>query len=251
MKIIVIGGTGLIGSKVVANLRQLGHEVVAGAPSTGINTVTGEGLAEALQGAQVVVDVANAPSWEEKAVVEFFQTAGRNLLDAEVKAGVLHHVALSVVGSERLTDFGYFWGKLAQEKLIKEAQVPYTIVRATQFFEFLGGIAQSGVVGDAVHLPPAAFQPMAADDVARFVTEAALAPPVNGTYEVAGPERVGMAQLVQRYFTAIGDSRAVVPDQQASYFGIKVDDQSLTPGERPRLGPTPFETWVLSAQPQK
>jgi uncharacterized protein YbjT (DUF2867 family) len=243
MKIVVIGGSGLIGSKVVANLRQIGHEVVAGSPSTGINTVTGEGLAEALQGAQVVVDLSNAPSWEDKAVLEFFETSGRKLLAAEAAAGVQHHIALSVVGTERLLDSGYFRGKMAQEELIKASKVPYTIVRSTQFFEFLGGIAQSGTVGDTVHLSPADIQPIASDDIAAVVTDTALAEPVNGMFEAAGPERVGLAGLVQRYLTAMNDPRKVVPDAEARYFGIKLNNQSLTPGDNPRLGTTGFEAW--------
>ncbi len=243
MKIVVIGGSGLIGSKVVANLRQIGHEVVAGSPSTGINTVTGEGLAEALKGAQVVVDLSNAPSWEDKAVLEFFETSGRKLLAAEAAAGVQHHIALSVVGTERLLDSGYFRGKMAQEELIKASKVPYTIVRSTQFFEFLGGIAQSGTVGDTVHLSPADIQPIASDDIAAVVTDTALAEPVNGMFEAAGPERVGLAGLVQRYLTAMKDPRKVVPDAEARYFGIKLNNQSLTPGDNPRLGTTGFEAW--------
>jgi uncharacterized protein YbjT (DUF2867 family) len=243
MKIVVIGGSGLIGSKVVANLRQVGHEVVAGSPSTGINTVTGEGLAEALQGAQVVVDLSNAPSWEDKAVLEFFETSGRKLLAAEAAAGVQHHIALSVVGTERLLDSGYFRGKMAQEELIKASKVPYTIVRSTQFFEFLGGIAQAGTVGDTVHLSPADIQPIASDDIAAVVTDTALAEPVNGMFEAAGPERVGLAGLVQRYLTAMNDPRKVVPDAEARYFGIKLNNQSLTPGDNPRLGTTGFEAW--------
>ena len=243
MKIVVIGGSGLIGSKVVANLRQIGHEVVAGSPSTGINTVTGEGLAEALQGAQVVVDLSNAPSWEDKAVLEFFETSGRKLLAAEAAAGVQHHIALSVVGTERLLDSGYFRGKMAQEELIKASKVPYTIVRSTQFFEFLGGIAQAGTVGDTVHLSPADIQPIASDDIAAVVTDTALAEPVNGMFEAAGPERVGLAGLVQRYLTAMNDPRKVVPDAEARYFGIKLNNQSLTPGDNPHLGTTGFEAW--------
>lgn len=243
MKIVVIGGSGLIGPKVVANLRQIGHEVVAGSPSTGINTVTGEGLGEALQGAQVVVDLSNAPSWEDKAVLEFFETSGRKLLAAETAAGVQHHIALSVVGTERLLDSGYFRGKMAQEELIKASKVPYTIVRSTQFFEFLGGIAQSGTVGDTVHLSPADIQPIASDDIAAVVTDTALAEPINGMFEAAGPECVGLAGLVQRYLTAMNDPRKVVPDAEARYFGIRLNNQSLTPGANPRLGTTGFEAW--------
>jgi uncharacterized protein YbjT (DUF2867 family) len=248
MKIVVIGGSGLIGSKVVANLRQIGHEVVVGAPSTGVNTITGEGLAEALKGAQVVVDLANAPAWEDKAVLEFFETSGRNLLAAEAAAGVKHHIALSVVGTDRLLDSGYFRAKMAQEELIKASKVPYTIVRSTQFFEFLEGIAQSGTVGDTVRLPPADVQPISAEDIAAVMSETALATPTNGTFEAAGPERVGLADLVQRYLTATKDPRKVVPDAEAHYFGLKLNNQSLTPGNNPRLGTTGFDAWFSKTQ---
>lgn len=248
MKIVVIGGSGLIGSKVVANLRQSGHEVVAGSPSTGVNTITGEGLAEALKGAQVVVDLANAPSWEDQAVLEFFETSGRNLLAAEAAEGVKHHIALSVVGTDRLLGSGYFRAKMAQEELIKAAKVPYTIVRATQFLEFLGGIAQSGTVGDTVRLPPADVQPISADDIAAVMTETALAAPTNDTFEAAGPERVGLADLIQRYLTAMKDPRKVVPDAEAGYFGLKLNNQSLTPGHNPHLGTTGFEAWFSKTQ---
>jgi uncharacterized protein YbjT (DUF2867 family) len=248
MKIVVIGGSGLIGSKVVANLRQIGHEVVVGSPTTGVNTITGEGLAEALKGAEVVVDLANAPSWEDKAVLEFFETSGRNLLAAEAVAGVKHHIALSVVGTERLLDSGYFRGKMAQEELIKASKVPYTIVRSTQFFEFLGGIAQAGTVGDTVHLSPADVQPISSDDIAAVMTETALAKPINGMFEVAGPERVGLADLVQRYLSATNDPRKVVPDAEATYFGLKLNNQSLTPGDNPRLGTTGFDAWFKKTQ---
>ena len=244
MKFVVIGGTGLIGSKVVANLRALGHDIVVGSPNTGVNTITGEGLATALDGADVVIDLANSPSFADDAVLEFFQTSGRNLLAAEKTAGVKHHVALSVVGTERLLDSGYFRGKMAQEDLITAAHVPYTIVRSTQFFEFLGGIAQSGTVGDTVHISPAHVQPISSDDIAAAVTQAALAAPVNGMFEVAGPERVGLADLVQRYLSATGDTRTVVVDPDAHYFGVKLDDASLTPGAGPQLGQTTFETWL-------
>lgn len=251
MKIVVIGGSGLIGSRVVANLRQIGHEVVAGSPSTGVNTITGAGLAEALKGAQVVVDLANAPAWEDQAVMEFFETSGRNLMAAEAAAGVKHHIALSVVGTERLLDSGYFRAKMAQEELIKASKTPYTIVRATQFFEFLKDIAQSGTVGDTVHLSPADFQPISADDIAAVVTETALAQPTNGTFEAAGPERAGLAEFVQRYLTAMKDPRKVVPDADATYFGLKVNNQSLTPGDNPRLGTTGFEAWFSKTQAPK
>lgn len=244
MKIVVIGGTGLIGSKLVKQLAARGHEAFAASPNTGVNALTGEGLAEALKGAQVVVDVANSPSFEDKAALHFFETSGRNLLAAEAAAGVQHHVALSVVGTERLQDSGYFRAKLAQEKLIKAGHIPYTIVRATQFLEFVGAIAQSGTEGQTVRLPPAMFQPIASDDVATAMADAALGAPVNGMLEIAGLERVGMAVLVQRYLRAVGDPRTVVADAQAPYFGLQLDDRSLTPGDNPRLGAIDFETWL-------
>src|SRR5215470_14519509 len=246
MKIIVIGGTGLVGTKVVKNLRDKGHEIVAASPSKGVNTVTGEGLAAALAGAQVVVDVANAPSWEDKAVLEFFETSGRNLLAAESAADVGHHVALSVVGTERLLASGYFRAKLAQENLITASQIPYTIVRATQFFEFVGAIAQLSTDGQTVRLPPAMMQPISADDVAAAVADVALDEPSGGTVEIAGPEKIRMDELVRRFLHANHDERQVTTDAQARYYGIKVDDQSLTPGPHPRLGPTRFEDWLSS-----
>src|SRR2546423_1885275 len=244
MKIVVIGGSGLIGKKVVVNLRQRGHEVVAASPSSGVNTVTGEGLAAALVGARVVVDVANAPSWEDQAVLAFFETSGRNLLAAEASAGVTHHVALSVVGTDRLLASGYFRAKLAQEDLIRAAGVPYTIVRATQFFEFVGGIAQSAAEGDTVRLPPALMQPIAADDVAAVMADVALADPLNGTVDLAGPEPIRQDDLVRQFLNATGDARTVITDPKALYFGIAVNDQSLTPGDNPRLGPTRFADWL-------
>src|SRR5216110_902959 len=244
MKIVVIGGTGLIGAKVVKNLRDKGHEVVAASPSKGINSVTGEGLAEALAGAQVVVDVANAPSWEDKAVLEFFETSGRNLLAAEAAAGVGHHVALSVVGTERLLASGYFRAKMAQEKLIKAFPTPYTIVRARQFFEFVGGIAQSATEGQTVWLPPVLMQPIVSDDVAAVVAETALAEPLNGTIDLAGPEPIRQDELVRQFLNATGDARTVITDPKALYYGIAVNDQSLTPGDNPRLGPTRFADWL-------
>ncbi|HEY2414182.1 MAG TPA: SDR family oxidoreductase [Pirellulaceae bacterium] len=244
MKIVVIGGSGLIGKKVVTNLRQRGHEVVAASPSLGVNTVTGEGLAAALAGAGVVVDLANAPSWEDNAVLAFFETSGRNLLAAEAVAGVGHHVALSVVGTERLLASGYFRAKMAQEKLIKASPIPYTIVRATQFFEFVGGIAQFATEGQTVRLPPALMQPIAAIDVAAAVADVALAKPMNGTLEVAGPELIRQDDLVRQFLKATGDARTVISDPQALYYGIAVNDQSLTPGDHPRLGPTRFEDWL-------
>jgi uncharacterized protein YbjT (DUF2867 family) len=244
MKIVVIGGSGLIGKKVVTNLRRRGHEVVPASPSSGVNTVTGEGLAQALAGARVVVDVANAPSWEDDAVLAFFETSGRNLLAAEAAAGVGHHVALSVVGTERLLASGYFRAKLAQEKLIEASPIPYTIVRATQFFEFVGGIAQSATEGQTVRLPPVLMRPIVSDDVAAAVADAALAEPLNGTVELAGPELIRQDDLVRQFLSATGDARTVTTDPQALYFGIAVNDQSLTPGDNPRLGPTRFANWL-------
>ncbi len=244
MKIVVIGGSGMIGKKLVNNLRERGHEVIAASPSTGVNTVTGEGLAQALAGAQVVVDVANAPSWEDSAVLAFFETSGRNLLAAEAAAGVGHHVALSVVGTDRLLASGYFRAKLAQENLIKAAKIPYTIVRATQFFEFVGGIAQSAAAGQTIRLPPVLMQPIVSDDVAAALADIAATPPLNGTVELAGPEPIRMDELVRRFLSASHDTRQVITDPQAGYFGTLVNDQSLTPGDHPRLGPTRFADWL-------
>jgi uncharacterized protein YbjT (DUF2867 family) len=244
MKIVVIGGTGLIGKKLVNILRQKRHETVPASPSSGVNTLTGEGLSEALAGAQVVVDVANAPSWEDKAVLEFFETSGRNLLAAEAKAGVRHHVALSVVGTERLLASGYFRAKMAQEKLIEASPLPYTIIRATQFFEFVEGIAQSATDGQTVRLPPTLMQPVAADDVAAALADIAVAKPLNGMVELAGPEPIRMDEVVRRFLSASRDSRTVTTDARAPYYGIAVNDQSLTPGNHPRIGPTRFEDWV-------
>jgi uncharacterized protein YbjT (DUF2867 family) len=243
MKIVVIGGSGLIGSKTVNRLREAGHEVVAASPNTGVNTITGEGLPEALAGAQVVVDVANSPSFEDRAVLEFFQTSGRNLLAAEAAAGVGHHVALSVVGTERLQESGYFRGKLAQEKLIKASGIPYTIVRSTQFFEFLRSIVQSGAAGETIHLCPAYVQAIASDDVAAAMADVTLGKPVNGTIEIAGPERVRLNELVGRYLKATNDPREVVTDVHARYFGAELNDQSLVPGDNPRIGAIGFEDW--------
>jgi uncharacterized protein YbjT (DUF2867 family) len=249
MKIVVIGGTGLIGSKVVAKLKQEGHEVIAAAPNTGVNTITGEGLADALAGAQVVVDVANSPSFEAQAAMDFFQTAGKNLTAAEVAAGIKHHVALSVVGTERLQDSGYFRAKLAQEKLIKSSPIPYTIVRATQFFEFLRGIAQSAASGDTVRLPHSLFQPMAADDVATAVAEAVLANPINDTVEIAGPDTFHMDRIVAKVLEHDKDPRRVVADPEARYFGLKLSDQSLVPSVNPHLGSTRFDWWLTHVAP--
>jgi uncharacterized protein YbjT (DUF2867 family) len=250
MKITVIGASGLIGSKLVKRLQQEGHEVVPASLASGVNTLTGEGLAEALAGAQVVVDVTNSPSFEDKAVLEFFTTSGRNIVAAEAKAGVTHHVALSVVGTERLQESGYFRGKLAQEKLIKESPIPYTILHSTQFFEFLGGIAQSGTDGQTVHLSPALVQPIASDDVAATLADVAVSPPLNGTVEVAGPERFSLAELVQRYLTKTGDARQVRADANARYFGAVLNDQTLTPGANPRIGSTNFEAWFRTFKPK-
>jgi uncharacterized protein YbjT (DUF2867 family) len=249
-KIVVIGGSGLIGTKLVKNLLRQGHEVVAASPSTGVNTITGEGLAEALVGAQVVVDVANAPSWEDQAVLEFFEKSGRNLLAAEAAAGVGHHVALSVVGTERLLASGYFRAKLAQENLIKASSIPYTIVRATQFFEFVGGIAQAATQGETVRLPAALMQPIVSDDVADVMADVAVAEPLNGTVELAGPEPIRQDELVRKFLSATGDPRTVTTDPSALYYGIALTDQSLTPGDNPRIGPTRFEDWLSHSIPQ-
>ena len=246
MKIVVIGGNGLIGSKLIALLRQRGHEAIAASPSTGVNTLTGEGLAALLAGAQVVVDVANSPSFEDAAVMHFFETSGRNLLAAEAAAGVQHHVALSVVGTERLQGSGYFRAKLVQERLIEASKIPYTIVRATQFMEFLAAIAQSGTEGQTVRLPSAHLQPIAAQDVALAMADAALGEPVNGMVEVGGPERAGMAAMVERYMRASGDARTVVPDAQAPYFGVAINDGSLTTGKNARLGATKLDAWLAA-----
>jgi uncharacterized protein YbjT (DUF2867 family) len=247
MKIVVIGGTGLIGSKLVQNLRERGHDVLAATPSTGVNSITREGLAQAMDGADIVVDVANAPSWEDQAVLDFFETSSRNLLAAEAAAGVRHHVALSIVGSERLPENGYFRAKVAQENLIEASGIPYTILRATQFFEFVGGIAQAATVGEEICLSPALIQPMASDDVVAALTEVTLATPVNGTVEVAGPEAMPLDELVRRFLRATQDTRKVVPDVHARYFGSVLDDQSLTPGKNPRLGAIRFEDWLAQS----
>jgi len=244
MKIVVIGGTGLIGSKVVSNLRQSGHVVIAAAPNTGVNTITGEGLAEALAGANVVIDVANAPSFADDAVMTFFKTSGRNLLAAEAEAGVRHHVALSVVGTDRLPDNGYFRAKVAQEELIKASGIPYTIVRSTQFFEFLNGLANSSMQDGEVRVSPAHVQPVASDDVAALVAKVATMAPMNGMIELAGPERFSLDDLVRRYLQAKRDPRSVAADVHARYFGAELDDKSLTPGDNPHIGATPFDMWL-------
>jgi uncharacterized protein YbjT (DUF2867 family) len=244
MKIVIIGGTGLIGSKVVAILRQGGHEVVAASPKNGVNSITGEGLKEAVAGAQVVVDLANSPSFEDQAVLKFFETSGRNLLAAETAAGVKHHVALSIVGTDRTPDNGYFRAKVAQEKLIKDSGIPYTIIRATQFMEFLGAIAASGADGNTVRISPGLFQPIAADDVAVFVAEVALAAPRNGIIEIAGPEQAPFDEIVARYLKAVGDPRKVVRDPEARYFGGRVEERSLVPLGEARLGHIGLDEWL-------
>ncbi|HET9413268.1 MAG TPA: SDR family oxidoreductase [Pseudolabrys sp.] len=244
MKIVVIGGTGLIGSKIVSNLNQDGHEVIAAAPATGINTITGKGLAEAIAGARVVVDVANSPSFADDAVMAFFKTSGRNLLAAEVQAGVRHHVVLSVVGADRLPDNGYLRAKVAQEKLIKCSGIPYTIVRSTQFFEFLDGIADASTQDEEVRVSPAYVQPVASDDVAALVAKIATMAPINGMIELAGPQLFNLDDLVRHYLQAKRDSRSVVADVHARYFGAELNDKSLTPGDKPHLGPTKFDTWL-------
>src|SRR5437016_12184580 len=251
MKIVVIGGTGLIGKKVVTNLRQHGHAVVAPSPSSGVNTVTGEGLAQALAGAQVVVDVANAPSWEDNAVLAFFETSGRNLLAAEAAAGVGHHVALSVVGTDRLLASGYFRAKMAQEKLIKASPIPYTIVRATQFFEFVGGIADSATNGQTVRLPSALFQPILSDDVAPALAKIAVAKPLNQTIELAAPDALPFDEVVRQYLVAHHDPRTVVTDEQARYFGTTLEKRSLIPGENALLGSCHFADWLGRTAPQR
>ena len=249
MKIVVIGGTGLIGSKVVEKLKQQGHEAIAAAPNTGVNTVTGEGLSEALVGADVVVDVANSPSLEDKAAMDFFQTAGRNIFAAEVAAGVKHHVALSVVGTDQMQDSGYFRAKLAQERMIESSPIPYTLVHATQFFEFVRAIAQSSTDGDEVRLPPVQFQPIAAEDVATAIAEAALAEPVNSTIEIAGPDRFTLDEPVRQALARDGDQRKVIADPAAPYFGIKVSETALVPGPGAHLGATKFDWWLTHVPP--
>lgn len=244
MKIVVIGGTGLIGSKVVNLLRGKGHEVLAASPNTGVNTITREGLAEAVAGAGVVVDVANSPSFEDKAVLEFFETTGRNLLAAEAAAGVGHHVALSVVGADRLPESGYMRAKLAQEGLIQASGIPYTILRSTQFFEFVGAITQSAAEGNAIRLSPALLQPIASDDVASALAAVAMGEPANGTVELAGPEKIPLDALARLHLAHAGDRREVIADIHARYFGAELDDKSLTPGATPRLGSIRFEDWL-------
>jgi uncharacterized protein YbjT (DUF2867 family) len=244
MKIVVIGGTGLIGSKLVETLREDGHEALAAALDTGVNTLTGEGVAEAVDGAQVVVDVENAPAWEDAAVLDFFHTSSRNLVAAETAAGVGHHVALSVVGADRLPESGYLRAKVAQEDLIKAGPIPYTIVRATQFFEFIGRIADSGTEGDIVRLPPALVQPESADDVVSTLADVAVGAPLNDTVELAGPEAFRLDELARRVLKASDDGRQVTADVHARYFGAELDDRSLTPGDDARICSTRFEDWL-------
>jgi len=250
MKIVVIGGTGLIGSKLVNKLREHGHEAVAAAPNTGVNTLTGEGLAEVLKGASVVVDVSNSPSWEDAAMLKFFETSTRNLLTYEAAAGVGHHVALSVVGTDRLSESGYFRAKIAQEKLIKESSIPYSVVHATQFFEFLKSLADISMVGDKVHLPPVLFQPIAADDVASGVDRIAVGQPVNGIVEIGGPEQFRLDELVRRRLASLKDPREVIADPNARYSGAKISEKTLLPGNNALLGETCFETWLTQPAAQ-
>lgn len=246
MKIVVIGGTGLIGSKLVGKLRRAGHEAVAASPASGVNTITGEGLAKALEGADIVVDVANSPSFEDKRALDFFETSGRNIFAAEKATGVRYHVALSVVGTERLLESGYFRAKLVQEDLIKKSGIPYTIIRATQFYEFVPAIAQSATDGDIVRLSPAFFQPMAAEDVASALAKVTLDKPVNGMIEIGGPKAIRLSELVKTYLTAAKDPRHVVVDTQARYFGILLNDSSLVPGDDARLGTIDFQQWLTN-----
>jgi uncharacterized protein YbjT (DUF2867 family) len=250
MKIVVIGGTGLIGSKLVNKLREDGHEAIAAAPNIGVNTVTGEGLAEVLNGASVVVDASNSPSWEDTAVLKFFETSTRNLLAYEAAAGVKHHVALSVVGTDRLAESGYFRAKIAQEKLIQESSIPYSIVHATQFFEFVKGLADISMVSDKVHLPPVLFQPMAAEDVASAVGRIAVGQPVNGIVEIAGPEQFRVDELVRRRLASLKDPRQVIADPNALYSGARLSEKTLVPGKDARLGETRFETWLTQPAAQ-
>jgi uncharacterized protein YbjT (DUF2867 family) len=247
MKVVVIGGTGLIGAKLVNVLRERGHETIPAAPNTGVNTLTGEGLTEVLKGASTVVDVSNAPSWEDTAVLNFFTTSTRNLLTYEEAAGVGHHVALSVVGTDQLSESGYFRAKIAQEELIKESSKPYSIVHATQFFEFLKGLADISMIDGKVHLAPVLFQPMAADDVATAVGKIALGPPINGIIEIGGPERFRLDELIRRRLATLKDPREVISDPKALYSGAKVSETTLLPGNTARLGETRFETWLTQS----
>ena len=250
MRTVVIGGTGLIGSKLVKKLRERGQQVVAAAPSSGVNSLTGEGLANALKGASVAVDVTNSPSWEDAAVLKFFETSTRNLLDYEAAAGVRHHVALSVVGTDRLLESGFFRAKMAQENLIKTSSIPYSIVRATQFFEFVEKVADMSAEGNKVRLPSVFFQPMAAEDVASALAATAIGSPINGTIEIGGPERFRLDELVRRYLAARKDSRQIISDPQARYYGIAVSERTLIPNADARLGETRFETWLAQSAVQ-
>ena len=250
MKIVVIGGTGLIGSRLVKKLHEQGQEVVAASPSSGVNTLTGEGLADALKGASVVVDVTNSPSWEDAAVLNFFETSTRNLLKQEAAAGVTHHVALSVVGTDRLLESGFFRAKMAQENLIKASSIPYSIIRATQFFEFVKSIADFSTEGNKVRMPPTLFQPMAADDVASALARIAMSKPLKGTLEIGGPEKFRLDELVLRDLAAHKDPREVITDPQARYYGIKVSEKALVPNDDARLGETRFEDWLRDATKQ-
>lgn len=250
MKIVVIGGSGLIGSRLVKQLREHGQEAIAASPDSGVNSVTGEGLAEVLKGAPVVVDVSNAPSWEDSAVMKFFETSTRNLLSAEAAASVKHHVALSVVGTDRMLESGYFRAKIAQENLIKRSSIPYTIVRATQFFEFVKAIADFSTEGNKVRMPSALIQPMAADDVASALARVAIGPPVNGTVEIGGPEKFHLDELVRRDLAARNDPREVVTDPHGRYYGLEVSERTLIPGDDAQLGKTRFETWLSQSARQ-
>jgi uncharacterized protein YbjT (DUF2867 family) len=244
MKVVVVGGSGLIGSNIVNRLRLNGHETVAASPGTGVNTITGQGLAAALAGAQVVIDVANSPSFEDQAALDFFDTSGRNLLAAEAAAGVEHHLALSVVGTERLLESGYFRAKLVQENLIKASKIPYTILRATQFFEFVESIVNSGIDGDTFRLSPALIQPIAADDVAAAMADLAAGVPLNGYAEVGGPDRFPIDELARKFLASSADKREVIADVHARYFGCELNDRSLVAGDKARIGPTRFQNWL-------
>jgi uncharacterized protein YbjT (DUF2867 family) len=248
MKIVVIGGTGLIGSKAVAILRQQGHEVVPASPKTGVDTITGKGLREAMVGADVVIDLANAPVWEDQAVLEFFQTSGRNVTTAAKEAGVRHHVLLSIVGADRMPGNGYFHAKVAQEQIVRDAGIPYTIIRSTQFMEFLKGIADSSTDGQSVRLSPGMFQPIASDDVAATVADLALSPARNGIIEIAGPDRAPFDEFIGRYLSMIGDQREVVRDPEAHYFGGRVEELSLVPIGEARLGRINLSDWLSRSQ---
>jgi uncharacterized protein YbjT (DUF2867 family) len=247
MKILVIGGSGLIGSKVVPRLCALGHDAISASPSSGVNTMTGEGLDAALVGVDTVLDLSNSPSFADKDVLEFFETTGRNIATAEVKAGVKHHVALSVVGTDRLPDSGYLRAKVAQEKMIRDSGVPYTIVRSAQFFEFLKGIVQASAKGESVHLSTGNMQPIASDEVADAMTSATVGAPVNGIVEIGGPDKIRMADLVQRFLAATQDPRQVIPDPKALYFGTVLEPDSLVPGPGAKLGKIDFDTWFAQS----